>query len=141
MSCRIVAMLFLVTMLCCAMENQMHADEPNPVKTPTIADFQREYGKVAEPDWKRRRQICMDVIDTEYIAPGKPLAPIAPIFGSDAIIVSGDPENRCTMFVAFKRQNVIVDETVQFGVDGWFLSLNTDDDGRIRSYYLRNYIK
>lgn len=122
-------------------KNSIVASDESQKLPVTLADFQRDFELTRDNDWQARRRICIDLIDAGYLSEGKSLVDVAKVVGSYGVVLEGKVTERCTILVVFKKQNVRVDESVQFGVDGWYLMLTTNANGEINSYSHSNFLK
>jgi hypothetical protein len=107
--------------------------------------MKKQYSSLRD-DWKRKRAFCIDLIDKEIIKRGDKLAPALDIFGDDIFIVAGDPQAKCSALVLFQKQSSETHEYDEsapdaIGFDGWYLWIESEQEGKIERYHLSNIDK
>jgi hypothetical protein len=129
---------FVVT--CLSLRPPIQAQEKN--LGGSEQSLRKEYSDLGD-DWRAQRAFCMRMIDDGLIATRKVrLSEILPVFGADAMIVTGNPNVEGTAFVLFDVQAPPnADEGRAYGFRGWYLCVKSNKAGRIVNYYFSNIHK
>ena len=108
-----------------------------------VESASQKYRRIGN-NWKAKRALCIELIDTGIVSRGARLTHILKVFGNDAKVFTGSPSSKCFATVFFEEQqkaDPAENEAFARAYHGWYLHISSDTNGKVEDYSLSNLHK